>query len=207
MKLPGYAIASLFVLGFVFSQAAGASIYAYTAADGSLSLSNVPVDPHYRILVDKEKKEKAGAPFPSESASPPSAIAGKVRYDQMVDEVARAHGLEGALLHAVISVESHYNPKAVSHKGASGLMQLMPATARRYGVSDAFDPAQNLHGGAKYLRDLLTLFNRDVSLALAAYNAGEHAVIRHGNRIPPFRETMNYVPRVLGYYRQYQGSY
>lgn len=133
----------------------------------------------------------------------PLTLASKAQYDQIVEEIARAHGLDGALLHAVISVESHYNPRAVSRKGATGLMQLMPATAKRYGVSNPFDPTQNLHGGAKYLRDLLTLFNSDVSLALAAYNAGENAVIRNGNRIPPFRETRNYVPRVLGYYRQY----
>jgi soluble lytic murein transglycosylase-like protein len=142
-------------------------------------------------------------PLP-ESGRLPLARAGKSRYDRIVEEVAHAHGLDGALLHAVISVESHYNPRAVSKKGAAGLMQLMPETARRYGVSDSFDPAQNLHGGAKYLRDLLTLFNSDMSLALAAYNAGENAVIRHGNRIPPFRETRNYVPRVLDYYRQYR---
>ena len=122
----------------------------------------------------------------------------------MVAEVARAYGLDSALLHAVISVESRYNPKAVSKRGASGLMQLMPVTAKHYGVADLLDPLQNLHGGAKYLRDMMNLFNSDVSLALAAYNAGETAVVRHGNHIPPFRETMNYVPRVLDFYREYR---
>ncbi len=122
----------------------------------------------------------------------------------MVAEVALVHGLDSALLHAVISVESRYNPNAVSRAGAVGLMQLMPATAKRYGVKDSFDPAQNLHGGAKYLRDLLTLFDSDINLVLAAYNAGEYAVIKNGNRIPPFPETRKYVPRVMGYYRQYQ---
>jgi soluble lytic murein transglycosylase-like protein len=107
----------------------------------------------------------------------------------VVEEVSRAYGLESALLHAVISVESSYNPKAVSKAGAAGLMQLMPGTAKRYGVADAFDPAQNLRGGANYLRDLLKLFDSDVSLALAAFNAGEDAVMRYGNRIP-YRETL-----------------
>lgn len=202
MKLPGYIFASLCLLGFGLSPAARANIYAYTAADGSVSLSNVPADQRYKTLVS----EHGGAPDFKPVAKPlrSSTRAGKTQYDQIVEEVASAHGLDGALLHAVISVESHYNPRAVSSKGAAGLMQLMPATAKRYGVSDAFDPAQNLLGGAKYLRDLLTLFNSDVSLALAAYNAGENAVIRNGNRIPPYRETREYVPRVLDYYHQYQ---
>ena len=196
MKLPGYVLLCL----FGFCSTAQANIYAYTAADGSVSLSNVPADNRYKTLVS----ENNGAVSQPESAGLPLTRANKVQYDRIVEEVARAHGLDSALLHAVISVESHYNPRAVSKKGATGLMQLMPATAKRYGVSDLFDPAQNLHGGAKYLRDLLTLFNSDVSLALAAYNAGENAVIKNGNRIPPFRETRNYVPRVLDYYRQYR---
>lgn len=202
MKLPGYVLASSCLLGIALCSAAQANIYAYTDADGSVSLSNVPADNRYKTLVP----EKAGAVSQSraDSGSLPATRAAKAHYDRIVEEVAQAHGLDGALLHAVISVESHYNPRAVSKKGAAGLMQLMPATARRYGVSDSFDPAQNLHGGAKYLRDLLTLFNSDVSLALAAYNAGENAVIRNGNRIPPYRETRNYVPRVLDYYRQYR---
>jgi len=181
-------------------SAAQANIYAYTAADGSVSLSNVPADNRYKTLVSGNNGTVAR---PDSGRLPPSP-ASKARYERIVEEVAQAHGLDSALLHAVISVESHYNPRAISRKGAAGLMQLMPATARRYGVSDSFDPAQNLHGGAKYLRDLLTLFNSDMSLALAAYNAGENAVIRNGNRIPPYPETRNYVPRVLDYYRQYR---
>ena len=203
MKLPGCFLASFCLLGSGFSVDARADIYSYTSADGSVSLSNVPSDSRYRTFVLERNKSADSSPVP-EPGRLPLTRAGKARFDRIVEEVARAHGLEGALLHAVISVESQYNPRAVSRKGAAGLMQLMPATARRYGVSDSFDPAQNLHGGAKYLRDLLTLFNSDMSLALAAYNAGENAVIRHGNRIPPFRETRNYVPRVLDYYRQYR---
>jgi len=90
---------------------------------------------------------------------------------------------------------------ATSRKGAQGLMQLMPATAKRFGVKNSRDPAQNIEGGAKYLRELLTLFKNDVSLALAAYNAGEHAVIKYGNKIPPYKETQAYVPKVLGVYQ------
>jgi soluble lytic murein transglycosylase-like protein len=102
----------------------------------------------------------------------------------------------------VISVESRYNVKAVSKKGASGLMQLMPETAKRYGVADIFDPLQNIRAGAQYLRDLLKMFNNDMRLALAAYNAGENAVVRHGSKIPPYRETTAYVPKVLAFYKQ-----
>lgn len=131
-------------------------------------------------------------------------MAKKLKYDQLVEDAARAYDLDSALLYAVISAESGYNRKAVSKKGASGLMQLMPVIAKHYGVIDLLDPVQNLHGGAQYLRDMLILFNNDVSLAVAAYNAGETAVVRYGNRIPPYRETMNYVPRVLSFYREYQ---
>ena len=131
-------------------------------------------------------------------------IAPKLKYDQLVEDAARTYGLDSALLYAVISMESGYNPKAVSKKGASGLMQLMPVIAKHDGVVDLLDPVQSLQGGAKYLRDMLILFNNDVSLAVAAYNAGETAVVRYGNRIPPYRETMSYVPRVLNFYREYR---
>jgi soluble lytic murein transglycosylase-like protein len=194
-------IAILLLLGCGLTRPGWADIYAYTADDGSESFSNVPTDERYSVLIT----ELAVAAVPV-AAMPKakSGLARKAGYDQVVDEVSRAYGLESALLHAVISVESSYNPNAVSSKGAAGLMQLMPQTAKRYGVADAFDPRQNLNGGARYLRDLLRLFNNNISLALAAYNAGEHAVMKHGNRIPPYRETLNYVPRVLGFYQRYQ---
>lgn len=119
-----------------------------------------------------------------------------------VRAAAEAAGLDVALLHAVIAVESGHNATAVSPKGARGLMQLMPATARRYGVRDLFEPAQNLRGGSAYLRDLLIMFDGNFDLALAAYNAGEGAVLRHGRQIPPYAETQHYVPRVLGIYQR-----
>jgi soluble lytic murein transglycosylase-like protein len=101
------------------------------------------------------------------------------------------------LIHAVIWAESRCNPVAVSPKGARGLMQLMPGTARQYGVTDSFDPLQNIRGGARYLRDLLDLFGGNVELALAAYNAGPRSVVDARMRIPPYRETLAYVPAVL----------
>ena len=196
-------IAMVLLLGCGLCRPALADIYAYTADDGSVSLSNVPTDERYSVLIAAPQPAVAAAP----AAAMPKARSGLARkagYDQVVDEVSRTYGLESALLHAVISVESRYNAKAVSRKGAAGLMQLMPQTAKRYGVADAFDPVQNLNGGARYLRDLLRLFNNNTSLALAAYNAGEQAVMKHGNRIPPYRETLNYVPKVLDFYQRYQ---
>lgn len=186
-------------------QAVWADIYAYTADDGSVTLSNVPTDDRYTVLVSTSKQTQATSP----GAGLPKARSGLARkagYDQVVEEVSRTYGLESALLHAVISVESRYNPNAVSKKGAAGLMQLMPQTARRYGVTDVLDPLQNLEGGAQYLRDLLHMFNNNVSLAVAAYNAGEQAVTKYGNRIPPYRETLNYVPQVLDFYQRYQAG-
>ena len=196
-------IAALLMLGCGLYRPGWADIYTYTADDGTVSLSNVPTDERYTVLIAAPEHALAAAPGFSVRKGK-SNLARKAGFDQMVDEVSRTYGMESALLHAVISVESHYNPKAVSNKGAAGLMQLMPQTAKRYGVVDAFDPLQNLDGGAQYLRDLLRMFNNNVSLALAAYNAGEHAVMKHGNRIPPYRETLNYVPRVLDFYQRYR---
>jgi soluble lytic murein transglycosylase-like protein len=113
----------------------------------------------------------------------------------VVESIAAQHSLPPQLIHSVIQVESNYNPNAVSPKGALGLMQLIPSTARRFGVSDAFDPVENIQGGAKYLKYLLDLYNNDYRLALAAYNAGEAAVAKYGD-VPPFAETRNYVVQV-----------
>lgn len=165
--------------------------------DGAVALSNVPFE--------AAETHRAAAPVAG-SIKPHPGFAGKVQYNKIVAEVAHAYGLNSALLHAVISTESRYRTNAVSRKGAAGLMQLTPATARRYGVANPFDPVQNLNGGAKCLRDLLKTFNNDMNLALAAYNAGKSAVIRHGNSVPPFPETEAYVQRTLMYYRKYQSE-
>lgn len=122
------------------------------------------------------------------------------RYDNEIDVAAKAAGIEPRLLRAVVTVESGQDARAVSPKGAMGLSQLMPATAKRYGVADPFDPAQNLQGGARYLRDLLKMFNGRLDLTLAGYNAGEGSVIKAGHRIPNFAETADYVPKVMAMY-------
>jgi len=126
------------------------------------------------------------------------------RYSPIIEAAARNHGVEIALVHAVITAESGYNPSAVSRAGARGLMQLMPGTAERFGVQNIMDPTQNIHGGVKYLSQLIAMFNGDKALAVAAYNAGENAVIRAGNKVPPYAETQHYVPKVLGLYRKFQ---
>jgi len=126
------------------------------------------------------------------------------RFAPIVARAAHVHGVDEALVHAVIFAESSYDPDAISPAGASGLMQLMPATAAHYGVRDLFDPAQNVSGGVRLLRDLLAKFDGNVELALAAYNAGAYAVIRAGNRVPPHTETAAYVPKVIAYYRHFR---
>ncbi len=124
----------------------------------------------------------------------------KKLFVPMIKRVAKKAKLSPELLHAVVQAESAYNPKAKSSAGAMGLMQLMPGTASRYGVANAWDPSQNLEGGARYLRDLLDMFKNNLRLALAAYNAGENAVIKYGNRIPPYPETQKYVRKVIDFY-------
>jgi soluble lytic murein transglycosylase-like protein len=129
----------------------------------------------------------------AESAQEPQPPAAGI--DEAVERIAAQHALPPQLLHSVIKVESNYNPYAISSKGAQGLMQLIPATARRFGVSDAFNPVENIQGGARYLKYLMDLYHGDYPLALAAYNAGEEAVARYGG-VPPFPETRNYVVQV-----------
>lgn len=121
-------------------------------------------------------------------------------YATAINATAAKYGIDPALVHAVIRAESGYNSGAVSPKGAVGLMQLMPDTAARYGVGNRHDPYDNIEGGVRYLRDLVNMFGSNLTLAVAAYNAGENAVIRHGNKIPPYPETQEYVTRVLGHY-------
>jgi soluble lytic murein transglycosylase-like protein len=125
---------------------------------------------------------------------------GNPKYDELVRQAAARNGIDPNLIIAVMRQESGFNPRARSYKGASGLMQLMPATARRFGVNNIYDPVENIEGGAKYLRFLLDTFNGDINLVLAGYNAGEGAVINSGYRIPRYRETQNYVQSISARY-------
>jgi hypothetical protein len=212
---PHYA-GTLWCTAAIMMFAAGtarADIYGFVDERGVAHLSNVPLDHRYYLY----KKENKVTTFPGSSLviiNVPGTVPRRTtninpthrkQFAPMVSTVAKENGLDPALLHAVITVESGYNPKARSPKGAAGLMQLMPDTARRYQVTDIWDPRQNVSGGARYLRDLLAMFNNNMGLALAAYNAGETAVINHGNRIPPYPETRSYVPRVMQHYHLYAG--
>ena len=189
-------ITLLLISGVFLAEPAQAGIYTFTDTNGVMHFTNVPSTPRYADM-----KRVAYMPEP---AAPRARPIDPKRFSPLVEKAAREHQVDQALLRAVIAVESGYDPNAVSRKGAVGLMQLMPHTARRYGVRNMYDPAQNIQGGARYLRDLMGKFNNDLPLVLAAYNAGEDAIAQHGNRIPPYRETRSYVPRVLGFYRQYQ---
>lgn len=139
--------------------------------------------------VVEPRKMEEGAREAKVQAPPPAT------FREAIEQVASEHALPVQLLHSVIKVESNYNPWAISPKGAQGLMQLIPATARRFGVSNVFNPVENLQGGARYLRYLLDLYKGDYRLALAAYNAGEGAVARYGG-VPPFSETWNYLAQI-----------
>ena len=172
-----------------FSVPAAADIYKYVDGRGRVHLADRPLHRGYVLIFRNGRKVSPASSYRSYALN-------RKRYGPIVDRVAQVHRLDAALVHAVVQVESAYDPSAVSRKGAVGLMQLMPATARRYGVSDPRDPARNLDGGVRYLRDLILRFN-NVVLALAAYNAGENAVERYGNRIPPYPETRRYVSKVL----------
>ena len=175
---------------------ADSGVYGFVDSQGELFLSNLPDDVRYLRLSTASALE-------TETVTNPAAQIKRARpYDSVVTRIAIESGIEAALLHAVISVESGYNAKAVSRRGAAGLMQLMPETAKRFGVVDTFNPNDNVRAGAQYLHELLKLFDHDLALALAAYNAGEAAVIKYGRRIPPYRETAAYVPRVV---RMYEG--
>jgi soluble lytic murein transglycosylase-like protein len=175
---------------------ARSKIYTYVDADGIKQYTDLPDNNRYKLLVlSPQDMTQSGQYYDL------SLIARATQFDSIIEKAAVSAAVEPNLLRAVIVVESGFNSRAVSKRGAVGLMQLMPATATRFGVSNPYDPKQNVHAGARYLKFLIDRFGQDIRLALAAYNAGEEAVDRNGGRIPPFAETMAYVPRVLKIYR------
>ncbi|MCB1773191.1 MAG: lytic transglycosylase domain-containing protein [Gammaproteobacteria bacterium] len=193
-------VTSLLLLAvFVIAETAGAEVFKYRDANGHILLTDKPVR---GLQLLKRYQIPTGR---SMTGSGNALAAMRKRRDalqSLIAEASRDSRLEPALVHAVVRAESAYRADAVSPKGAIGLMQLMPATAERYGVSDPRDPAQNLRGGTRYLRDLLAMFDNDLKLALAAYNAGENAVIRYGNQVPPYDETREYVRKVVAFFNQ-----
>ena len=188
---------------------AWADIYSFTDERGVVHFTNIPqTDRRYRMVYREATsrpqavKGVSGLGYQSMPAWKPTDEEMK-RFAHIIELASRVNGIEPALVHAVIKAESGYNPKALSPKGAQGMMQLIPETAKRYGVTNSFDPVDNIYAGTRYLRDLIKMFNGNLELALAGYNAGENAVIRAGNKVPNYAETVAYVPKVLGFYRAY----
>ncbi len=184
----------------LISPVVQADIYKYVDKHGRVTLTDRPSNTNSVRLV---KTWKGWVEQPRNTYNSAEFHKNMKKFIPTVDYAAQKYNLPNSLLHAVITAESSYNPTAVSRAGAVGLMQLMPETARRYGVKDRKNPYENIHGGSRYLRDLLTMFNNDLTLALAAYNAGEGAVKKYGNKVPPYAETRNYVKKVKAYYAQY----
>jgi soluble lytic murein transglycosylase-like protein len=179
---------------------ARADIYRYEDEEGIVHFTDAPTDQRFKIFMRDLKKDKQ-----LRTKLKLASSVNPAEYDQIIATCASKYGVNQSLIKAVIHAESGYNPNAVSSKGASGLMQLMPGTARSLKVSNSFDPQDNVEGGVKYLRFLLDTFRGDVSLAVAAYNAGLNKVARYGG-IPPYNETRTYVNRVLSYMQTYQGN-
>jgi soluble lytic murein transglycosylase-like protein len=185
------------LLGLVVCPA-GADIYRYEDDDGIIHFTDAPTDRRFKVFMRDLKKDKQ-----LRTKLQFASTVNPAEYDQIISSSAAKYGVNPSLIKAVIHAESGYNPNAVSRKGASGLMQLMPGTARSLKVSNCLDPKDNVEGGVKYLRFLLDTFRGDVSLAVAAYNAGLNKVARYGG-IPPYNETRTYVNRVLAYMQSYQ---
>jgi soluble lytic murein transglycosylase-like protein len=195
-RLPSNLISFVIACFYLLVPVSGeADIYKFVDDEGVIHLTNVPTESNVKyVLVMKEKPVHFNRVL--------NSLEAMTKYDEVITKTAKKYEINDALVKAVIKAESNFNHKAVSPKGARGLMQLMPATASSLQVSDSFHPEQNIEGGCRYLRYLLNLYHGNIPLALAAYNAGEGAVARY-NSIPPYRETQNYVQRVLSLLDQY----
>lgn len=190
-----YAMAAIAVCTAAICSASP-PIYKYVDADGVAHFTDKPDSRRYELFdLTPKGLTRSGDHYD------PRLLARAAQYDAIIEPEAKSAGVEPNLLRAVIVVESGFNSSAVSKRGAVGLMQLMPATATRFGVSNRYDPRQNVRGGAQYLSFLINRFHQNVRLALAAFNAGEDAVDRSSGQIPPFVETLEYVPKVLKIYQ------
>ena len=190
---------SLLSLVVVAAPAGAGSTYQFEDEQGTVHYTNVPTDPRYSFV--RRDPEQAAAKAPAEGAADGNGgfSRGLRAFAHVIRSAAERYGVDTRLIEAIVQTESAGNPTAVSPKGARGLMQLMPERAVELGVRDSFDPQQNVDGGVRHMRDLLQRFGGDVTLALAAYNAGEAAVRSYGG-VPPFAETREYVRRVRSMY-------
>jgi len=183
-----------FLLGLFFCRISSADIYKYVSSDGTVHFTDKRVHKRYKRII-KSKLRKSRIAYKSLKKN-------KEKYSPLILAIASDNQMDPKLLHAIIRAESAYDANAVSRAGAVGLMQLMPATAKRYGVTDRRNPNQNIKGGTRYLKDLLKMFGSNLKLAIAAYNAGENAVIKYRHSIPPYPETQKYVKTVMAYYQK-----
>lgn len=187
-----YLLLSLSLIAIILtSTCVKAEIYTYEDENGTIHFSNVPTDPQYKMIIP-----------PKEERSRVNGEVVRKDFGNLIESKSYKYGLDPALVKAVISVESDFNPRAISEKGARGLMQLMPMTARELGVANSFDPDANIDGGVRYLKYLLDYFNWDIDKALAAYHAGIMRVIEHTG-IPPIPATHHYVKKVKTVYSKY----
>jgi hypothetical protein len=202
---------TLILLALMVSEGVLADIYRYADNNGRVHYTNLKPHqtgykrilesklPHFHSYSSKYSRYYRTGTF-SGKPSVMARLGNKSKFADLINQTAYKHRVDPRLVHAVIQTESAYNAKAVSSAGAVGLMQLMPDTARRYGVTNLTDPDQNIEGGTRYLKDLIEMFTPNLDLAVAAYNAGENAVIKHNYSIPPYPETQNYVKQVLALY-------
>ncbi len=190
--MKSFFIAFILSLAAVLGSASGvlADFYRYIDDNGVVHITNVPVSSNYNWIMLEDR----GLGGPS-----------IVSFDSLIYVISQRHGVEPSLVKAIVKAENDFDSMAISRAGAKGLMQLMPETAKRMGVKDIYDPEDNVNGGTRYLSNLLTLFGGQVPMAVAAYNAGESAVLKYG-AIPPYSETQKYVKRVMYYYDYYSGK-
>jgi soluble lytic murein transglycosylase-like protein len=192
---------AIILLTLFISNEVMADIYKFIDTDGRVYYTDEPRHGLYKRII-KSKTFRYSNSNNYHTKVHTYAGTNKKKFNELIEQVAYRHHVDAKLVHAVIQTESAYNSSAQSPKGAVGLMQLMPDTARRFGVTDRNDPDQNVDGGTRYLKHLINMFNPNLDLAVAAYNAGENAVIRYNNSIPPYPETQNYVKQVLALYHQ-----
>jgi len=189
----------IFFCLFFMVSSSSAGIYRYVDENGVIHFTNCPRDPKFKLYI-RESREDVGDENGSSSVS---YVKDSNQYDSLITEFSRKYQVDFALIKAIIRAESGFNPFAVSRKGAKGLMQLMPETAQRVNVSNVFNPKENIEGGVRHFKYLLSLFDNDLRLSLAAYNAGEN-VVAELRSIPPYRETLDYVKKVLSFYQSYK---